>query len=68
VAATGSVIWFSHDRGYGFIAPDDGRPDLFVHFSGVAGDHKQLGAGTRVLFETRRGSKGMEAANVSVAD
>ena len=64
--ATGTIRWFSHTRGYGFIEPDDGGTDLFVHFSNVAGGrHKQLDEGIRVQFETKRGSKGVEATDVS---
>jgi cold shock protein len=69
VSATGSVRWFSHDRGYGFIAPDDGSRDVFVHFSSITGgSYKELDAGRRVAFETRQGSKGTEATNVSVIE
>ena len=69
MSATGSVRWFSHDRGYGFIAPDDGGHDLFVHFSSVTGvSYKQLDAGRRVAFEARQGAKGAEATNVSVIE
>jgi cold shock protein len=66
VTATGTVRWFSHDRGYGFIAPDAGGDDVFVHFSKVSGSYKDLDAGRRVEFDTREGSKGIEATNVSV--
>jgi len=66
VTATGTVRWFSHDRGYGFIEPDQGGRDLFVHFSSVTGSYTELDAGRRVQFDTKDGSKGIEATNVSV--
>ena len=63
--ATGTVKWFSDDKGYGFITPDEGGRDLFVHYSGVAGDgFKSLTEGAKVEFETREGTKGPEATNV----
>ena len=63
--ATGTVKWFNDAKGYGFIAPDGGSKDLFVHHSSIAGDgYKSLAEGARVEFEEREGSKGPEAANV----
>ena len=65
--ATGTVKWFNNEKGYGFISPDDGSKDLFVHFSNIAGQgYKSLNEGDRVEFEAREGQKGPEATNVSV--
>ena len=64
--ATGTVKWFNADKGFGFIAPDDGTADVFVHFSAIAGDgYKSLTEGQRVSFEVVQGDKGLQAANVS---
>jgi cold shock protein len=63
--ATGTVKWFNDAKGYGFIAPDEGSKDLFVHHSSIAGDgFKSLTEGAKVNFEPREGSKGPEATNV----
>ena len=65
--ATGTVKWFSDEKGYGFITPEDGSKDLFVHFSGIAGDgFKSLAEGAKVEFEGVEGQKGPEAKNVTV--
>jgi CspA family cold shock protein len=64
--ATGTVKWFSEAKGYGFIAPDEGDKDLFVHHSEIAGEgYKTLAEGARVEFEARQGTKGPEASNVA---
>jgi cold shock protein len=63
--ATGTVKWFNDAKGYGFIAPDEGSKDLFVHFSNIAGEgFKSLSEGSRVEHEARKGTKGPEATNV----
>jgi CspA family cold shock protein len=63
--ATGTVKWFNDAKGYGFIAPEDGSKDVFVHFSNIAGDgFKSLAEGAKVEFEVREGDKGPEALNV----
>jgi cold shock protein len=63
--ATGTVKWFSDEKGYGFITPEDGSKDLFVHFSGIAGEgFKSLSEGARVEYEATEGQKGPQATNV----
>ncbi len=62
---TGTVKWFNDAKGYGFIAPDDGSADVFVHFSNISGSgFKSLAEGAKVTFETRQGTKGIEAYDV----
>ena len=63
--ATGTVKWFSNEKGYGFITPEDGGKDLFVHFSNISGEgYKSLNEGSKVEYESREGSMGPEAINV----
>ena len=65
--ATGTVKWFSEQKGYGFITPDDGGKDLFVHFSNIDGDgYRNLTDGQNVEYQTTDGRKGPEAANVKL--
>ena len=64
--ASGTVKWFNDSKGYGFITPDEGAKDLFVHHSSIAGEgFKSLVEGARVSFEQREGSKGPEAIGVA---
>jgi CspA family cold shock protein len=64
--ATGTVKWFSSEKGFGFIMQEDG-PDVFVHFSGISGEgFKNLEEGQAVEFEIREGDKGPQAVDVRV--
>jgi CspA family cold shock protein len=63
--ASGTVKWFSDQKGYGFITPDDGGKDVFVHQTGLAGDgYGSLADGARVSFDEEAGPKGLKAVNV----
>jgi cold shock protein len=65
--ATGTVKWFNDDKGFGFITPDDGSKDLFVHQSAIAGDgFRTLAEGAKVSFEAEASDKGPRAVNVQV--
>jgi CspA family cold shock protein len=62
---TGTVKWFSDDKGFGFITPDEGDKDLFVHHSDIQGDgFKTLAEGAKVSYEAEEGEKGPKAASV----
>jgi cold shock protein len=64
--AQGTVKWFSQEKGYGFIKPEDGGEDVFVHHTGIAGEgFKSLEEGEKVSYEVTEGRKGLQATNVS---
>jgi CspA family cold shock protein len=63
--ATGTVKWFSDEKGFGFITPDEGSKDLFVHHSSIEADgYRSLAEGARVEYESEAGDKGPKAVNV----
>jgi CspA family cold shock protein len=64
--ANGTVKWFNDAKGFGFITPDDGTADLFVHFRAIQGNgFKSLQEGQKVQFTAVQGQKGMQADNVT---
>jgi cold shock protein len=68
MAQEGTVKWFSQEKGYGFIKPDDGGEDVFVHHTGIAGEaFKTLEEGEKVTYEVTEGRRGLQATNVSKA-
>ena len=65
--ATGTVKWFNATKGFGFIAPDDGSPDVFAHFSAIDGSgYRELSEGQKVDFDVEQGAKGPQAKRVKV--
>lgn len=67
--ATGTVKWFSNSKGYGFIAPDEGSGDVFVHFSAIAMEgYRTLRRGQKVQFELAEGPKGLLASNIMITE
>lgn len=64
---TGTVKWFNDSKGFGFITPEDGGKDVFVHFSAIASDgFRSLAEGQKVTFNVEDGPKGPQATNVQV--
>ena len=64
----GTVKWFNAQKGYGFITNESTGEDVFVHFSGIAGEgYKSLEEGQNVTFEITEGNRGLQAVNVTVA-
>ena len=64
--ATGTVKWFNESKGFGFITPEDGAKDVFVHFSAIASEgFRTLNEGQQVTFDVEDGPKGPQAVNVT---
>ncbi len=65
MSKTGKVKWFNDAKGFGFVTPDDGSKDVFVHFSSIQGEgFKSLAEGDKIEFEVQESDKGPKAANV----
>ena len=65
--ATGTVKWFSDEKGFGFITPDEGSKDLFVHHSSIDADgYRSLAEGAKVTYEAEAGEKGPKAVDVNL--
>ena len=64
--ATGTVKWFSDEKGFGFITPDEAGSDLFVHHQAIVGDgYRSLAEGAKVSYDAEQGDKGPKAVNVT---
>ncbi len=67
--SNGTVKWFNESKGYGFITPNDGSPDVFVHYSVIQGDgFRTLKEGQSVDYESQDGPKGLQATKVTVSE
>lgn len=65
--ATGTVKWFNGDKGFGFIAPEDGSADVFAHYTAInSSGFRSLNEGDRVSFDVQQGQRGLQAANITV--
>ncbi|MDQ1129987.1 cold-shock protein [Microbacterium sp. SORGH_AS_0888] len=65
MSTTGTVKWFNSEKGFGFIAPDEGGADVFAHFSAISGNgYRSLEENQRVEFDVEQGPKGLQAANI----
>ena len=65
--AQGTVKWFNAEKGFGFIAPDDGSADVFAHYSAInSNGYRSLDENAKVEYETQQGPKGPQAANITV--
>ena len=64
--ATGTVKWFNGEKGFGFIAPDDGGPDVFAHYSAIqSSGYRSLDENQKVQFDVTQGPKGPQAENIT---